>query len=114
MTNIYNEMIEFSKKHIAPYTTNVDEKAQFPVDSFKAIKKEKLTGLIVPKEFGGLGYSLEEHTQTVLAFATSCATTALCYMMHNVATMCIVAYGSSEMKNEYLCEVVPGMRVRYS
>ena len=34
MTNIYNKMIEFSKKHIAPYTTNVDEKAQFPVDSF--------------------------------------------------------------------------------
>lgn len=63
MTNIYDEMIEFSKNHIAPYTTNVDEKAQFPVDSFEAIKKEKLTGLIVPKEFGGLGYGLEEHTQ---------------------------------------------------
>lgn len=108
MTNIFNEMTEFSKKHIAPFTANVDEKAQFPVESFEAIKKEKITGLIVPKEFGGLGYGLEEHTQTVLAFATSCATTALCYMMHNVATMCIVAFGSSEMKNEYLPKIANG------
>ncbi len=39
MTNIFNEMTEFSKKHIAPFTASVDEKAQFPVESFEAIKK---------------------------------------------------------------------------
>lgn len=108
MTDIYNKMIEFSKNNIAPFTVNVDENAQFPVESFEAIKKEKLTGLIVPKEFNGMGYGLEEHTQTVLAFASSCATTALCYMMHNVATMCIVAYGSKEMKDEYLPKIANG------
>lgn len=108
MTDIYNKMIEFSKNNIAPFTVNVDENAQFPVESFEAIKKEKLTGLIVPKEFKGMGCGLEEHTQTVLAFATSCATTALCYMMHNVATMCIVAYGSKEMKDEYLPKIANG------
>lgn len=108
MTNIYNEMIEFSKKNIAPFTAKVDKQGEFPIESFEIIKKEKLTGLIVPKEFGGMGFGLEEHTQTVLAFASSCATTALCYMMHNVATMCLVAYGSSEMKNKYLPEIAKG------
>ena len=108
MENIYNKMTQFAQKNIAPYTDTVDENAQFPVNSFEAIKNEKLTGLLVPKEFGGMGLGLEEHTQTVLAFASSCATTGLCYMMHNVATMCIVAFGSDEMKTEYLPKIAKG------
>jgi len=108
MSNIYNNMIEFAKSNIQPFTQKVDEEAKFPVDSFEAIKKEKITGLVVPKEYGGQGLGLEEHTQTVLAFASSCATTGLCYMMHNVATMCIVMYGSDEMKNEYLPKIANG------
>jgi len=108
MENIYNTMVEFAKQNIAPFTNKVDADAQFPVDSFEAIKKEKLTGLIVPKEYGGLGLGLEEHTQTVLAFGSCCATTGLCYMMHNVSTMCLVAYGSDEMKKEYLPKIANG------
>ena len=29
-------------------------------------------------------------------------------MMHNVATMCIVAFGSDEMKKEYLPKIANG------
>ncbi len=108
MSDLYNKMVEFSKKEILPYTKDVDALAQFPTTSFEAIKREKITGLIVPKEFGGMGLGLEEHTQTVLAFGSTCATTGLCYMMHNVATMCIVAYGTDEMKNEYLPKIAKG------
>ena len=108
MNDIYNSMLEFAQSNIQPYTQKVDEEAKFPVDSFEAIKKEKITGLVVPKEYGGQGLGLEEHTQTVLAFASSCATTGLCYMMHNVATMCIVAFGSDEMKKEYLPKIANG------
>ncbi len=108
MTDLYNKMIEFSKNEILPYTSKVDSLAQFPKESFEAIKKEKLTGLLIPKEFKGMSLGLNEHTQTILAFASSCATTALCYMMHNVATMCIVTYGTDEMKNEYLPKIANG------
>jgi len=108
MDNTYNKMMEFAQSNIQPFTQKVDEDATFPVDSFEAIKKEKITGLVVPKEYGGQGLGLEEHTQTVLAFASSCATTGLCYMMHNVATMCIVAFGSDEMKKEYLPKIANG------
>ena len=38
MSNLYNEMIEFAKDNIAPFTTQVDAEGKFPVDSFKAIK----------------------------------------------------------------------------
>lgn len=108
MSNLYNEMIEFAKDNIAPFTTQVDAEAKFPVDSFKAIKDKKLTGLLVPKEFGGMGFGFYEHMQTVLAFANYCATTALCYMMHNVATNCLATHGSEELKKEFLPKIANG------
>lgn len=108
MSNLYNEMLEFAKENIAPFTDKVDIEAKFPVDSFKAIKEKKLTGLLVPKEFGGMGLTFEDHTKTVLAFANYCATTALCYMMHNVATNCLATHGSEELKKEFLPKIANG------
>ncbi|MBL3519962.1 acyl-CoA/acyl-ACP dehydrogenase [Arcobacter lanthieri] len=108
MSNLYNEMLEFAKQNIAPYTKEIDDESKFPVDSFKAIKDKKLTGLLVPKEFGGMGLGFYEHTQTILAFANYCATTALCYMMHNVATNCLATHGSDELKKEILPKIANG------
>ena len=99
--SLYEEMLEFAKENIAPFTKQIDLEGRFPVESFKAIKEKKLTGLLVPKEFGGMGLGFYEHTQTILAFANHCATTALCYMMHNVATNCLATYGSEELKKEF-------------
>ncbi|AXK49117.1 acyl-CoA dehydrogenase [Aliarcobacter trophiarum LMG 25534] len=108
MSELYNEMIEFAKESIAPYTQDVDCEAKFPIESFKFIKDKKITGLLVPKEYGGMGLGFYEHTQTILAFANYCATTALCYMMHNVATNCLVTYGSEELKKEFLPKIANG------
>lgn len=108
MSNLYNEMLEFAKSNIAPYTNTVDSEAKFPKESFKAIKNKKLTALLVPKEYGGMGLGIYEHTQTILAFANYCATTALCYMMHNVATNTLATYGSDELKKEILPKIANG------
>ncbi|OCL86038.1 Acyl-CoA dehydrogenase [Aliarcobacter thereius] len=108
MSNLYDEMLDFAKKNIAPFTDAVDNEARFPLESFEAIKDKRITGLLVPKEFGGMGLGFYEHTQTILAFANHCATTALCYMMHNVATNCLVAHGNEELKNEFLPKIANG------
>lgn len=108
MSNLYNEMLEFAKSNIAPYTNTVDSEAKFPKESFETIKNKKLTGLLVPKEYGGMGLGIYEHTQTILAFANYCATTALCYMMHNVATNTLATYGSDELKKEILPKIANG------
>ena len=108
MSNLYNEMLEFAKNNIAPYTQTVDCEAKFPQESFKAIKDKKITSLLVPKEYGGMGLGFYEHTQTILAFANYCATTALCYMMHNVATNTLIKYGSEDLKKEILPKIVSG------
>ena len=105
MNNIYNDTFSFAKEKVECNSLNADLNAEFPVKSFEALKENGYMGLLVPVEYGGKGLTILEHTQTILALAQSCATTALCYMMHNVATMCIVSHGSKELKERLLPKI---------
>ena len=98
MSKVFDDAIEFAKKHVAPYTEDVDKNARFPKEAYGELRKQGYIGLMVPKEYGGMGGGAKEHAEVVHALANYCATTALCYMMHNVATLCIVFFGTDEQK----------------
>lgn len=110
MSNFYNEAREFAVKHILPYSKEVDEKMVFPVETFKEMGKAGYFKLMIPEELGGLGKTMVEHSEACRAFAESCATAGLCYMMHNVALMCILTFGSDELKKKICSDVVENNR----
>lgn len=106
MNHVYQECKDFAKSFIAPYTEQTDGESRFPEESFKELGKQGFLKLLIPEQYGGYGKGLEEHAQACLAFAETCATTALCYMMHNVALMCLVTHGSDELKQRVFADVV--------
>lgn len=106
MNNVYQEGKSFAQSYILPYTELVDKESKFPEESFKRLGEQGFLKLLIPKEYGGLGKGLEEHAQAILAFAETCATTALCYMMHNTALMCVLTYGSDELKQRVFTDIV--------
>ncbi|MDR1911936.1 MAG: acyl-CoA/acyl-ACP dehydrogenase [Helicobacteraceae bacterium] len=107
----YEEVRELAKKSVAPHTNAADKEGRFPKESFEALREAGYFGLMIPKEFGGSGGTLSDHAEVCMALAESCATTALCYMMHNVASYSIVASGSDEMKKEKLPAIAQGKKV---
>lgn len=104
--SFYEKSREFAVAHILPFAKEIDEKATFPVESFKEMGKHGFLKLVIPKEYGGLGGTIKDHADAVRAFASTCATAGLCYMMHNVATMCVLNYGSKELKDKVFKDVV--------
>ncbi|GIQ70496.1 acyl-CoA dehydrogenase [Xylanibacillus composti] len=106
MNQIYQEGKEFAKSYILPYTERTDKESKFPEETFEKLGEQGFLKLLIPEEYGGFGKGLEEHAQACLAFAETCATTALCYMMHNVAVMCIVTHGSSELKAKIFADII--------
>ncbi len=106
MNNVYQEGKDFAKSYILPYTELIDKESKFPEESFKELGKKGFLKLLVPEEYGGLGKGLVEHAQACLAFAETCSTTALCYMMHNVALMCVLTHGSDELKKKIFTDIV--------
>ncbi|WP_416148959.1 acyl-CoA dehydrogenase family protein [Salipaludibacillus sp. HK11] len=106
MNNVYQEGKDFAKSYILPYTELTDKESKFPEESFKELGDKGYLKLLVPEEYGGSGKGLVEHAEACLAFAESCSTTALCYMMHNVALMCVITYGSDELKKKIFSGIV--------
>lgn len=106
MNSVYQASKDFAKTWIEPYTERTDKESRFPEESFKALGEQGFLKLLVPEEYGGSGRGLEEHVQACLAFAETCATTALCYMMHNVAVMCLVTHGSDALKKSIFSDII--------
>ncbi|MBP3952639.1 acyl-CoA dehydrogenase family protein [Bacillus suaedae] len=106
MNNVYQDGKGFAKSYILSYTEMTDQESSFPEESFKELGEKGFLKLLVPEEYGGYGKGLVEHAEACLAFAETCATTALCYMMHNVALMCVLTHGSAELKKRIFEDVV--------
>lgn len=106
MDYVYQECKDFTRSFIAPYTDQTDKESRFPEESFKKLGEQGFLKLLIPEEYGGFGKGLEEHTQACLAFAETCSTTALCYMMHNVAVMCLVTHGNDDLKKRVFADII--------
>lgn len=104
--NFYNQAVTFSQKEIAPKAASIDLEAVFPKEIFDTLGKEGYFSLLIPKEYGGQGKGLSEHAQVCMGLAESSATVALCYMMHNVALMCINNHADEALKQKIFADVI--------
>ena len=56
--------------------------AEFPLGHIKLLADAGLLGLVVPKEYGGLGGGLRDLAATTYALGTACGSTALAFFFH--------------------------------
>jgi len=82
---------------IRRYASEVDRDARFPEESVAALRASGLLALGVPPEFGGPGGSPADVARAVEQIGAACASTAMVYTMHLVATQTLVA-GTSDSR----------------
>ncbi len=70
---------------------HVDAEGSFPSATVDALRGSGLLGLVLPEEVGGLGARPTELVDVVGALATACGSTAMIYLMHTAAAVCIAA-----------------------
>lgn len=102
----YERAREFAKKYVDPVATKLDNDAAFPKEIFDKLGEEGFFKLMIPKEMGGDGGTIKDHSEVCMALAESSASVGLCYMMHNVALMCILGKGTDELKNRIVKEII--------
>src|SRR5688572_3643675 len=73
---------DFVRERVAPRAIDLDEKAEFPEDTFKGLAELGFLGLTVPEEHGGSGFDTLSCVLVVEELAKACASTALGYAAH--------------------------------
>ncbi len=71
----------------------VDRDARFPEEAIAVARRERLLGIMVPKDLGGEAVGLREVTDLIYGLGQACASTAMIYAMHQIMVACIIRHG---------------------
>lgn len=84
-----------------------------PKAVWEYLKKEHFFGMIIPKEYGGLGFSALAHSTVVVKIATRCMSAAVNTMVPNSLgpAELLLHYGTAEQKKYYLPRLANGDEV---
>ena len=94
---------KFGDEHIRPKMMEWDESQEFPVHIFKKLGELGLMGVLVPKEYGGSGFSYTEYVTAITELSKICGSIGLSMAAHNsLCTGHILQFGNEEQKKEYL------------
>lgn len=79
----------------------------WPEDALRALQAS-LGGLVVPREDGGAGLGLRALVGVCETLGEACASTAICFGMHNVAAAVIGAKPTPRQRKEFLRPIAAG------
>jgi alkylation response protein AidB-like acyl-CoA dehydrogenase len=104
-----NDRVDTIAREIAaPNAPTVDREARWPEEALHALLEASLGGLVVPVERGGLGHGLLALARACERLGRECASTAICYGMHCVASAVIAAKATPEHEERYLRPIAAG------
>ncbi len=91
----------------------IHEHKDLPEHVWDYLKKERFFGLVIPKEYGGLGFSALAHSSIVMKIATRCMSAAVNTMVPNSLgpAELILHYGTTEQRNYYLPRLARGEEI---
>lgn len=99
------------EEYIAPYALNWDEKEAFDMKPIQALAHADLFGIIIPKEYGGLGMGVFEMCLAVEWLSYYCAGVSTTYAASFLGAYPIILFGSKEQKEKYLPDIASGKKL---
>jgi len=89
------------------------ETNNLPPDVWQYIKDQKFLGMVIPKEYGGLGFSAMAHSEVVTKLGTRSVTGAVSVMVPNSLgpAELLLHYGTDEQRNYYLPRLAVGQEI---
>lgn len=100
-----------SREILGQRADQIDQARQFPRENLKTLGTAGVLGLLIPRQFGGVGGTIAEMARALEMEARNCASTAMITLMHFCAMATIAAKGSDELKQRVLPEAARGQHL---
>ena len=84
-----------------------------PESVWRYIKDNKFLGIVIPKEYGGLGFSAMAHSEIVMKLSSRSVSGGVCVMVPNSLgpAELLLHYGTEKQKNYYLPRLAAGEEI---
>ena len=84
-----------------------------PAEAWKLIKRERFFGMVIPEQYGGLGFSARAHSEVLCKLASRSGAACVTVMVPNSLgpAELLVQYGTEEQKQHYLPRLATGEEI---
>jgi acyl-CoA dehydrogenase len=88
-------------------------RGDMPPHVWQYIKDKGFLGMIIPREYGGKGFSAYAHSQVIMQLSTRCSAAAVSVMVPNSLgpAELLLHYGTEEQKRHYLPRLAKGLEI---
>lgn len=92
---------------------DISQKQDLPLDAWNYIKEKGFLGLVIPKEYGGRGFSARAHSDIITKLASRSGAAAVTVMVPNSLGPgeLLQHYGTEEQKSHYLPKLANGSEI---
>jgi butyryl-CoA dehydrogenase len=99
---------ELAEKHIRPVAAQHDVEQSYPWAVQRAIKEAGLSGVWIPKEYGGAGGTVLDLCLVVEQFSRACGGMGVAYAVNALGSFPILLGGTDEQKSRWLPGIASG------
>jgi butyryl-CoA dehydrogenase len=102
---------KIADNHIRPLAAEIDEKDEYPWDSFRRLSEAKIGGVMVPQAYGGLGEGLLTTCLVQEELGRASASVSLMMSVPVLCSFALTNYGTPRQKEFFLPLLVEGSRI---
>lgn len=97
-----DEARALTQKQFAPLAHEIDQEQRYPEEHLPHLLKSGISGMFLPKEYGGAGASLVSLAAVVEEVASGCASTAAILAAYSLGAFPVLLGGTEEQKQALL------------
>lgn len=105
---------QLTRERFEPLAETLDREQRYPYEHLGPMKEHGLTGLFLPREYGGQGASLSVVAAVIERVAQGCASTAAILAAHQLGTFPVLLAGREDQKRRYLGGMAEGIAVCFA
>jgi alkylation response protein AidB-like acyl-CoA dehydrogenase len=99
---------EVAEKFVRPRAAELDRTGEYGWDILEALKKYELTGIWIPKEYGGHGAGVLDLCLVVEQLSRACGGVGVAYAVNALGSFPIILNATEEQKRKYLPAIAKG------
>ncbi|MCV6607270.1 MAG: acyl-CoA dehydrogenase [Campylobacterales bacterium] len=115
LTNDEQSFLDNQVETLCSMVTDWDifQQRDMPKEAWEYLKKEKFFGMIIPKEYGGLGFTALGHSAVIEKLVSRSQVLAITTMVPNSLgpAELLIHYGTTEQKDKYLNKLATGEEI---
>ncbi|RLE20583.1 MAG: acyl-CoA dehydrogenase [Acidobacteria bacterium] len=102
---------EVAEKYVRPVAAELDRSGEYGWSILEGLKEYGLTGLWIPKEYGGKGAGVMDLCLVVEQLSRACGGVGVAYAVNALGSFPIILGGTEEQKKKYLPAIASGKQL---